>query len=113
MEKRKLFMVLVLVAFFSNALMAQKTKVVRNGEKMTVNGTTTEIIYYSPSIVRILKYPAGTALEKVSLSIVKQPEKVKLTKTDRGKEMVFSSSCPDFITFLRHHIAHNDNQRVT
>ena len=21
--------------------------------------------------------------------------------------------CPDFITFLRHHIAHNDNQRVT
>ena len=20
---------------------------------------------------------------------------------------------PDFITFLRHHIAHNDNQRVT
>lgn len=93
MEKRKLFMVLVLVAFFSNALMAQKTKVVRNGEKMTVNGTTTEIIYYSPSIVRILKYPAGTALEKVSLSIVKQPEKVKLTKTDRGKEMVFSSSC--------------------
>lgn len=22
-------------------------------------------------------------------------------------------SAPDFITFLRHHIAHNDNQRVT
>ena len=22
-------------------------------------------------------------------------------------------STPDFITFLRHHIAHNDNQRVT
>ena len=22
-------------------------------------------------------------------------------------------SPPDFITFLRHHIAHNDNQRVT
>ena len=23
------------------------------------------------------------------------------------------STTPDFITFLRHHIAHNDNQRVT
>ena len=22
-------------------------------------------------------------------------------------------TAPDFITFLRHHIAHNDNQRVT
>ena len=25
----------------------------------------------------------------------------------------FKDSTPDFITFLRHHIAHNDNQRVT
>lgn len=24
-----------------------------------------------------------------------------------------TQSTPDFITFLRHHIAHNDNQRVT
>ena len=24
-----------------------------------------------------------------------------------------SDNAPDFITFLRHHIAHNDNQRVT
>jgi len=30
-------------------------------------------------------------------------------------ERLFASSpyAPDFITFLRHHIAHNDNQRVT
>ena len=30
--------------------------------------------------------------------------------------MLTVSGCyagPDFITFLRHHIAHNDNQRVT
>ena len=26
---------------------------------------------------------------------------------------VNANSFPDFITFLRHHIAHNDNQRVT
>ena len=25
----------------------------------------------------------------------------------------FTQLTPDFITFLRHHIAHNDNQRVT
>ena len=24
-----------------------------------------------------------------------------------------NAATPDFITFLRHHIAHNDNQRVT
>ena len=26
---------------------------------------------------------------------------------------VWGDYAPDFITFLRHHIAHNDNQRVT
>lgn len=25
----------------------------------------------------------------------------------------YAAQTPDFITFLRHHIAHNDNQRVT
>ena len=33
-----------------------------------------------------------------------------------GDLIVGNKGCygiPDFITFLRHHIAHNDNQRVT
>ena len=30
-----------------------------------------------------------------------------------GKQRIEAIKKPDFITFLRHHIAHNDNQRVT
>ena len=30
-----------------------------------------------------------------------------------GASLGLGSCSPDFITFLRHHIAHNDNQRVT
>lgn len=32
-------------------------------------------------------------------------------ETQRNKLKIVPA--PDFITFLRHHIAHNDNQRVT
>ena len=32
--------------------------------------------------------------------------------TEAAKEKI-RKAVPDFITFLRHHIAHNDNQRVT
>ena len=28
-------------------------------------------------------------------------------------DLMSKEGSPDFITFLRHHIAHNDNQRVT
>ena len=34
----------------------------------------------------------------------------------RGTKYIYDGDkrqTPDFITFLRHHIAHNDNQRVT
>ena len=34
-------------------------------------------------------------------------------KKSRKAEDKTDSKGPDFITFLRHHIAHNDNQRVT
>ena len=38
-----------------------------------------------------------------------------LTIEDLDKEAIaeMKTQYPDFITFLRHHIAHNDNQRVT
>ena len=34
-------------------------------------------------------------------------------KNDMFNKTPKSGKPPDFITFLRHHIAHNDNQRVT
>ena len=40
---------------------------------------------------------------------------IKMEFYEDGDEVVsiWKPRPPDFITFLRHHIAHNDNQRVT
>ena len=38
-----------------------------------------------------------------------RPKEISIPESQGGE----ADSTPDFITFLRHHIAHNDNQRVT
>ena len=43
-------------------------------------------------------------------AVVTNPAKDLLTNQ---KYAIVKFLAPDFITFLRHHIAHNDNQRVT
>jgi len=47
------------------------------GIKSTVGQTDIEIQFYSPRIVRVLKYPSGKMPEKESLVVIKQPEKTE------------------------------------
>ena len=52
--------------------------------------------------------------QEVSISTLQE----LLEKEETVSNLIFSKGreegiSPDFITFLRHHIAHNDNQRVT
>ena len=42
---------------------------------------TTEVAFYAPSIVRVTKYPQGSAPEKGSYSVILQPEAVALHRT--------------------------------
>ena len=41
---------------------------------VTADGLEIEVQFFSPEIVRILKYPAGNAVEKRSFAVVMQPE---------------------------------------
>ena len=45
--------------------------------------------------------------------MVNYNDKSHITDIGNMAFIISSSADPDFITFLRHHIAHNDNQRVT
>lgn len=44
------------------------------GAKTVINNQTIEVQFYSPDIVRVIKTPAGQALNKESLSVIKKPE---------------------------------------
>jgi alpha-D-xyloside xylohydrolase len=73
-------LLIVAFAFCLNAnsrmLPFQKTDL---GLKTTINSVNIEIQFYSDSIVRILKSPAGSTFKKVSLSVIKIPCKVKFS----------------------------------
>ena len=68
-------------------------------------------------VVKTLKLVDGT---EVTAQLVGD-ETMHYFVTDDGKKYIAGEDglyreadmTPDFITFLRHHIAHNDNQRVT
>ena len=80
--KRPLFYLLAtLCLFVSNgptAFAAQKPFV------KEVGGTKVQIEFYTPSIVRILKTPVGTDLQKKSLVVIAQPEDLQLSSTSNS-----------------------------
>ena len=39
--------------------------------KLTLNGVTTEITFYTPTIVRVLKYPEGNKKAKYSMAVIR------------------------------------------
>ncbi|MCD9575015.1 glycoside hydrolase family 31 protein [Flavobacterium soyae] len=62
----------LLFCIHSNGQNFQKTT---QGIKTTANGNSIEIQFYSPSIVRVIKFPAGKTFLKESLSVVLKPAK--------------------------------------
>ena len=69
---------LLLLLCFSLTGIAQSYEKTDLGLKSTINSTVVEIQFYSPEIVRVVKYPAGKSFEKKSLSVVKTAEKTNL-----------------------------------
>lgn len=88
--KYKLLTLLFILFFgISNAQSYQKTD---NGIKATSQSVQIDIQFFSPTIVRVLKTPKGTTLQKNSLSVVKTPVKTNLKITDSGNLVTISSS---------------------
>ena len=61
------------------------------GIKAEINNIDVEIQFYSQNIVRIVKSPKGISYEKESLSVIKQPEKINLSVSDKDDYVRLSS----------------------
>jgi alpha-D-xyloside xylohydrolase len=84
---------LILFAFLPfMPLQAQSYQPTQMGARATIGTNTIELEFFSPDIVRIVKYPATDSFKKNSLSVVKQPENTKFTVWRQANELVLKSS---------------------
>ncbi len=83
------------VAFLSAAHLAclgqafQRTNL---GVKATINDRVVELQFYSPEIVRVLKYPAGAPFEKKSLSVIATPEQISTVIKEKKDVLTVQTS---------------------
>ncbi len=89
--KKDLLITLVLLA--ASSVYAHNYEKTQNGVKIQTQGMEIEVQFYAPSIVRIVKYPEFTALNKQSLSVVKQPEMVKYQSSVQDDVVYLSTNC--------------------
>jgi alpha-D-xyloside xylohydrolase len=82
----------LLLILFSGVVHAQSYQKTNNGIKATTQSVQIELQFFSPTIVRILKTPEGTSLQKASLSVVKTPEKTDFKITESGNLVTLNSS---------------------
>jgi alpha-D-xyloside xylohydrolase len=83
-----------LVVFLStiiNICEAQSWKKTESGIQTLVKDINIEIIFYSPSIVRIVKFPQGYRGVKESLSVIKQPQKTSFSVKQQDDLLVLTS----------------------
>ena len=66
----------------------QKTN---QGIKTVINGNTVEIQFYSPSIVRVIKYPEGKSFSKESLSVILKPAKTAFSISKNDNNIILKS----------------------
>lgn len=63
-----------------------------NGIQANVCDMVVDIRFYSPQIVRVLKYPKGGAIAKESYSVVKEPERVSYQLSESPQRIMLSTS---------------------
>ncbi len=61
------------------------------GIRTAIDGIGIEIQFYSPSIVRIVKWPEGKSFSKESLSVIMTPQKTDLGLKQKGDELIARS----------------------
>lgn len=94
MRKFKLFAVAI-ACFITGTLTAQEVNRTERGMVLEMpDGTSHEVMFYSPSIVRIVKHPAiASCLPKMeSLSVIMKPDDIRFTINDDGERVKLSTS---------------------
>ncbi len=87
----RIYISLALIFVFRLASNAQTYQKTDFGVTTVINAVQVEIKFYSPSIVRIIKYPEGKTFEKQSLSVVKTPQKTAFSVKLHGNELSLKS----------------------
>lgn len=88
---RKVCILLTLMVFYVLTGEAQTYQKTRLGLKATVHSVDVDIQFFSPSIIRIVKTPAGKGFIKESLSVVKKPVSTKVTVAQKGDVVTLKS----------------------
>ena len=84
--------VMVFMAFIvSSICKGQSYQKTDNGLQAVINSVKTEIQFYSPSTVRVVKYPQGEIFNKKSLSVIKAPQKTEYNITQAGDRVTLKS----------------------
>jgi alpha-D-xyloside xylohydrolase len=83
-----LFVALFAISMLGSAQNWQKTNL---GVKAEVNAAQVEIQFFSPTIVRVQKWPKGTTFNKESLSVIKTAQDAKLKITQKADDLILKS----------------------
>lgn len=89
--KGKFIAIVVLIITSCLSSSAQNYKYVNNGVELLIDSSKIKVEFYSPVIVRILKYSFTEELNKKSLSVIMSPEKVKVNFSKNQDELLVSS----------------------
>ncbi|MGE4568224.1 MAG: TIM-barrel domain-containing protein [Bacteroidales bacterium] len=90
--KGRWFVVFVLLCFVAQLSAVEVPyKKTGTGIQTEINSVAVEVQFFSPSIVRVMKWPATGSFEKKSLSVVKAPESTPFTVKESGGKVVLKT----------------------
>ncbi len=88
---KRFIILLFMVALTCTGSYGQSYSITDLGIKTAVDSIGIEIQFYSPSIVRIVKWPEGQDFSKESLSVIMTPRKTDLVIKQKGTELIARS----------------------
>jgi len=88
---KRIYTLLFLVLTISASSKAQSYQKTELGIKLVINSIGVEIQFYSPTEVRIIKWPEGKTYTKESLSIIKTPQKTAFSIKQQGDKLSLKS----------------------
>jgi alpha-D-xyloside xylohydrolase len=88
---KNIYLFIALLAVYFPNIWSQSYQKTDLGIKTTINSNEVEIQFYSPSMVRILKWPEGKSFTKESLSVIKTPQKTSFKIKQEGNILFLKS----------------------
>lgn len=80
---------------------AQSLKKTINGFATIANGIKTDVQFFSPAIVRILKSPDEKSFRKESISVIKKPGSTKFSITQKGTDAIAKTDSLQVVLDMR------------